>query len=296
MQAGGVGAPPAHFLQRRAREAGAVGLEGKQQSARRARPARAHGNGVVVGAHAGGDEGFFAADHEFVFISQGLGAQVCDIGAAARLGDRQRAYFLARQDRRQHAALQLLAALGGDRRRADGVRKQARRNAAAAGVREFLRADDAKEVIGGRAAVFFREAEAEQPGRRGLAVELAREFARFVPFSRVRQDLALDKAAHRVAPGLVLLGEGRMGFHTGSNSTSSWAGRTWAPASTWVFFILEEKSRLSPCSIFIASSTTSGVPASTFSPVLALTATTRPFMGASSRPSLALLPLRCGGS
>ena len=120
----------------------------------------------------------------------------------------------------------------GDRRRADGVRKQARGQAAGACARELLGAGDAEEVVRRRAAVLLGEADAEQPRGRGLPVELARELARFVPGRRVRQDLALDEAPHRVAVGLVLLGDRRMPYHAGANSTSRLPGETCVPAFT----------------------------------------------------------------
>src|SRR5512132_4063221 len=58
-------------------------------------------------------------------------------------------------------------------------------------------------------------------------------------------------------------------------------------------FILAAKDRFKPCSIFIASSTTSGWPAATVAPTSAFTATTRPFIGATSLPSL-VAPRRDG--
>ena len=53
---GGVGRPPAHLLELGAAEALAVALDQQQRHARSARPAGAHRHGVVVGAHARGDE------------------------------------------------------------------------------------------------------------------------------------------------------------------------------------------------------------------------------------------------
>ena len=71
---------------------------------------------------------------------------------------------------------------------------------------------------------------------------------------------------------------------------------TCAPAATCTALTRTARGTLSACSIFIASSTTSARPASAVSPAFALTATTRPFIGATSRPSLAAAARRAGGA
>ena len=232
MQAGGVRAPPAHLLQLRAREAGPVALDEQQRHSRRAGAARAHRHRVVVGAHAGSDEGLLAADDVVISFLHGFGPQACNIRAATGFRDRKRAYFFTRQDRGQNPALEFLAADRGDRWRADGVGKQARRQPTGAGAREFLCADDAEEVVSRRAAVLLGKSHAKQSGRRGLPVEFAWEFARFVPGRRVRQDLAINEAPDCVTPGLVLLHQRGMRLHAGSNSISRFPGATCAPAVT----------------------------------------------------------------
>ena len=84
------------------------------------------------------------------------------------------------------------AAIGGA---ADRVAVQAGVHAAAAVARHLLGLDDAEERIGRHAAIFLGEAELQQAGGRGLAVELAREFLGLVPLVDIGHDLAVDEAA-----------------------------------------------------------------------------------------------------
>jgi hypothetical protein len=122
-QVRGVGAEPAHLLQRRAREAFRV--------------ARHHDHGKAAGAfalqvcpdserdpvaaHAGGDEHFFAVDHVVVAIEPRGGAQAGHVGAATGLGDAERRDHLAAQHGRDHLGLQGFAAVREHGRQADVV-------------------------------------------------------------------------------------------------------------------------------------------------------------------------------
>ena len=161
-----VGAPPAHLLQRRAREPLALALDQQQRDAGRARPAGAHRDGVEIGAHAGGDEGLLAVDDIVAGVEPRGRRQVRHIRSAARLGDRQRADLLAREHGRQHARFQLRAAGARDRRRADLVREQAGMHAADAGERDLFGEDHVGEQVRGRAAVFLRESRCRAGPRR----------------------------------------------------------------------------------------------------------------------------------
>src|SRR2546421_8570119 len=162
---------------------------------------------------------------------------------------------------------------------------------------DLLGKDHMREQVGGRAAVFFREADAEQAGGCRFPVKFTRKFLRLVPRSGMRHDLARDEAAHRVAQRLVLLGQRGVRLHdAGSSSTSKCPGATCAPGATCTALTRADCGTLSACSIFIASSTTSARPGSAVSPALAFTATTRPFIGATRRPSLAAAPRRAGGA
>ena len=117
MQRRGIRRPPAHLLQLRARQARRVALDQQQADAARALTAGAHGDREIIGAHARGDEGLLAVDDVVIAVAARLGAQIGDIGAAARLGNRQRGDFLARQHLRQHPRLisgRAARAIGGE--------------------------------------------------------------------------------------------------------------------------------------------------------------------------------------
>ena len=75
--------------------------------------------------------------------------------------------------------------------------------AAGAGARQFLRRHDLHELVGGHAAIFFRETEPQQPDLGGLGIELARKLAGLVPFMGIGLDLARHEAAHHVAERLM---------------------------------------------------------------------------------------------
>ena len=203
MQRRGIGRPPAHLLQFCARQARRVAFD--QQQANPARPLAAgpHRDRQVIGPHARGDEGLFAADDVMVAIAPRLGAEIGDIGTAARLGDRERGNLLTREHLRQHPGLDLGPRGPRDRRRADGVAHQARTDPARAGARQLLRNHDFHELVGGHTAIFFRETEPEQADLGRFAIKLARKLAGLVPFMGVRLDLARHEAAHHLAEGLM---------------------------------------------------------------------------------------------
>ena len=202
----GVRRPPAHLLELGAAEALAVTLDQQQRHAGSARPAGAHRHGVVVGAHARGDEHLGAVDHVMVTLAARRGLEVGDVRAARRLGDGKRADLLAGQDLGQDLALHPFRAQCRDRRRADRVAVQAGVQPAAAMARHLLGLDDAEERIGRHAAILLGKTELQQAGGRGLAVELARKLLGLIPLVDMGHDLALDEAADGAPEGLVLLG------------------------------------------------------------------------------------------
>jgi hypothetical protein len=175
IEGGGVGGPPALLLQFGAREALTLALDQQQGDAAGPLPAGAHGDGVVVGPHAAGDEHLGAVDDVVVAVQPGRGAQVGDVAAARRLGDGQGRDLLARQHLRDDAVLHLLAAHAPDRRQADAVAHQAGVDPAGAVAGHLLAGDDRHEGVGRHAAVLFRPAQPQQADVRGLAIELARE-------------------------------------------------------------------------------------------------------------------------
>ena len=183
MQRRGVRRPPAHLLEFRARKARRIAFDQQQADAAGALTAGAHRDRQIVGPHARGDKGLLAADDVMIAVATRLGAQIGDVGAAARLGDRQRRDLLARQYLRQHPRLDLGAGGARDRRRADGVAHQAGADPAGAGPRQFLRGHDLHELVGGDAAIFFRKTQAKQPDLGGLDIEFAGKLAGLVPLT-----------------------------------------------------------------------------------------------------------------
>src|SRR5581483_844221 len=141
-----------------------------------------------------------------VAVAPGARAQIGDIGAAARLGDRERRNLLARQHPRQHPRLNIVARGARNRRRADGVAHQARRDAAGTGPRQLLACHDLHELVGGAAAKLLGKPEAKQPDPGRFTIERAWKLAGLVPLMGERLDLLLDKAAHDLPERLVLAG------------------------------------------------------------------------------------------
>ena len=140
--------------------------------------------------------------------------------------------------------------------------------------------------VGRRAAVLLGKADAEQARGGGLAVELARKLLGLVPGGDVRRDLARHEAAHGVAQRLVLVGERGMRFHAGSNSTSSCPGDTCAPAATCTALTRDGAGSVQHVlhlHRFQHDERAPGLDA--VAGRRTCTATTRPFIGATSRPS-----------
>src|SRR6185312_10383422 len=76
--------------------------------------------------------------------------------------------------------------------------------------------------------------------------------------------------------------------HPGSSTTASaWPLSTWSPGCTCSAVSTPSSGAATVCSIFIASSTTSGCPAATCEPTAAATRSTDPGIGASREPAWA---------
>ena len=220
MQRRGVGSPPTHFLQRRARQPRRRAFDQQQADAAGPRPAGADRGGDVIGAHAGGDESLLAVDHVAIAVAPRDGPQIGDVGAAARLGDGERGNLLARKDFRQHAGFEFGAAGARDRRRTDRMAVEAGADAAGTGPRQLLHRDDPHEAVGLGPAVRLGKSEPEQADLCRLLVERAGKLAGLVPDMRVGLDLAFDKAAHRVAERDVVGGV-KWAFAQASHSATS---------------------------------------------------------------------------
>ena len=198
--------PPAHLFQRRLRESWRAPLDQQQRNPAAAAPARAHRHRVVVRPHARRDKHLGAIDDIAIAIALGRGADRRHVGAAVRLGDGKRADLLTRQDFRHYAFAQRVRAQADDRRRADSVAAQAGAQPARAAARQLLRGDDAVEQIAWYAAVFFRIAEAVQPDRRRLDVQLARKRLGLVPRIHEGCNFLGHEPPHCLTERVVLLG------------------------------------------------------------------------------------------
>src|SRR6266850_1239029 len=141
---------------------------------------------------------------QYVALAAGFCAQAHadHVRARARLGHRERAHMLARDELRQVFALLCIAAVPADLVDAQvgvrAVREPDRRR----GARDLLHRDDVGEIAHRRAAVLFFHRHAEQAQRAELAPQVGREFIGAVDLRGARCDLLRGEIAHRVAqPG-----------------------------------------------------------------------------------------------
>ncbi|MDT4845270.1 hypothetical protein FQZ97_792540 [compost metagenome] len=119
----GVGAQPAHLLQRRAREAFRIARHDDHGEAAGASDLQVGANGErdPVAAHARGDEDLFTVDHVVTAVAPRRGAQAGHVGTATGLGDAQRGDLLAAQHRRNDLCLLLGGAVSEHRGQPDVV-------------------------------------------------------------------------------------------------------------------------------------------------------------------------------
>lgn len=201
--------PTSHLLQLAAdTEPGSALLHQQQADAGETLAAGTHRHRVVVRAHAAGDEGLAAADAIVIAIAHRTGLQVGHVGAARGLGDRQGHDLLAAQHRRHYPLAHLGTGPLDHRRQADIQRSQPGDQAAGTAAHELFAGRHLGEQIAfATAAVGFRVADAEDPGRAGLEIEFAGKFLGLLPFIDVRQHLALDETAHRIPDQLMGLVE-----------------------------------------------------------------------------------------
>ena len=212
-QLGGVGGSPAHLGQLPADlEAGCALLDHQHRDPRRARAAGADRGHHVVAAHRRGDVGLGAVDDVVVAVADRGGAQVADVGAAARFGDGQRADQFTAQGGLDELLDQSRIAGGDHVRHRDTDGEQRRENpAGSAGLVQFLADDRHVGRIAALAADLLGEADAEQAGlrrARGSARGAARRSAptrRRAAGSRVRRRRAPTSAAAgaRACPDVV---------------------------------------------------------------------------------------------
>ena len=142
-----------------------------------------------------------------IAVSHRARGQAGDVGATARLGDRQRADLPPGQDRRHPARPLLGGAELDDRRRRDAVAAQADHRAdRGPGHHQLLRhRQDVAEVAAG-AADLLGVADAHEARGRQLAVQRARELAGLVPGVGVGRQRRLGEPPGLSAQGGVLVG------------------------------------------------------------------------------------------
>ena len=157
----------------------------------------------LVGDLRGGNPDLGAVDDVNVAAALGAGLQLCGFEAGIRLGHREAGFFLAGDDRRQHAALLLLGAVNDDRIEAENIHVHGGR-AGQAGARrgDGLHHDGGFGDAEARAAIGFRDADAEPAVVGERAIELFGKFAVAVALqpiivAKARADF-LDRGAHRL--------------------------------------------------------------------------------------------------
>ena len=262
-QVGGVGAVPAHLLQRAARDAGPVHGHGDHADAAGAFAVEvcSHCQREPVAAHAGGDEYYFAVDDVVVAVAARGGAQRGHVGAAAGFGDAERRDPFAAQYRGNDLGLQLGRAVREHRGQADVEREQAGHEAAAGAVaRQRLRQRVARAPGRGRAAQVLGVAQAEQAEIGRLAVERARDFAGGFPGVELGADAFERKAPDGVCQGLLVGGVEAHAGVSGVKRTRIWPGATCWPSATATSATVPSRGALIWCSIFMLSMASRGCP------------------------------------
>ena len=130
-----------------------------------------------------------------------------DVGAAAGLGDGERADRVAGQRRPDEPVDEVGVAAGGDVGQRDAGGEQPGHQAARrAGVEHRLLQHDAVEQVAATAADLLGERDAEQAVVTGRAVQRARDLAGVLPLLQVRRDLAADELGRGRPQRVALLG------------------------------------------------------------------------------------------
>src|SRR5690554_6509852 len=192
---GGVAGPPAHFPELVAGgEAGGAFVDQQQADAAVAFAPGAHGDGIMVGADAAGDEGFAAVDDVVVAVFYGTGFQVGNVRAATGFGNRQGGNFFAPEHRRYDLFPNFLLRPLGHRRQADIQGADTGHEAARGGSHQFLgNCDFHKNIAFTDAAQSFREADAQESGVASELIDFAGEFTGLFPVVDMGQYVGFDK-------------------------------------------------------------------------------------------------------
>ena len=157
-----------------------------------------------IGIVAVGDEGLRAVDDPTAVFLDGSGARASCVRAGFGFGERPAAQLLALRERRDVLLLLLFVAELVD---VVGAQRIVRGDDDANGAvhaRELFDDDGVLDVAHSRAAIFFREDDAEKTHFAELGNEFGGKLRGFVPLHDVRQDFGLGERADG-APELLLL-------------------------------------------------------------------------------------------
>ena len=170
-----------------------------------------------------GDPALGAVEHPGVAVAAGAGAHRGGVGARLALAQRVADHLLARGDRRQDLALQVVGGRQQDRAEPEPVdRRDERRRGA--DPRHLLDHDHARQLVGALAAVLLGDRDGVEARLDQRLARLGRIATLLVDLGRVRRDLLLRERPHGLAERLVLVAEPvgvEVGVHAASfNGTS----------------------------------------------------------------------------
>ena len=137
-----------------------------------------------------------------VAVANRAGAQFLEIATRARLGHRNRADRLARDNPGEPLALEFVRTPGPDIRR-DHFGMDHKSGPAHPGLGQLLDNHDIVEPVRPVAAKFLGHIGTQQPGRARLAPHLARNALLLFPVGMKRNQLGLDERRHGIAKGFV---------------------------------------------------------------------------------------------
>src|SRR5450432_4146223 len=191
-----------------------------------ARATRANRGGDELRARSARDEGLRAGHHVMIAIALGAGCQRGDVAAAAGLGDRERRNRAVDETRPHEALVLLRCAEPDDRRQRDAVRAQANDRAdRAAGADQLVACDQHVADVAALPADRLGIADARDPRRGGLLVELDRELFVLFPLGSMRSDVDLREPPRRRANRRMLLGLEQISHRRPSIQLAAHVGR-----------------------------------------------------------------------
>ena len=180
-----------------------------------------------VGVAGVGDPHLGAADDVVVTVAPRRGRDALQVGARARLGERDRGAPLPRRELRQVALLLLLGAVAGDHPAGHRVAAEDAGDAHPA-ARDLLEGQRERHGVRLEPAVGLGHGEPEEPEPAHALDDLGRVAALVLPVARDRHDLAVDERAQGVAEEPLLVAQPEV-HQRSSPNPMSWVPN--APAS-----------------------------------------------------------------